>query len=105
MVVHSTAAGREVPLDLFAFYRRRLHLASVNTGIVDAEAGARILGELAPLFERGALAPYAAIERHALPAAAAAYARVAGGFVAPCSLACRVRPWCSRRPRDSSRPS
>lgn len=79
MVVYSTAAGREVPLDLFTLYRRRLQLAGVNTGVLEATDGARILTELAPLFERGALAPHATIERHPLSAPAAAYARVASG--------------------------
>lgn len=79
MVVYSAAAGREVPLDLFDLYRRRLGLAGVNTGVLDATDGARILGELTPLFERGVLAPHPTLECYPLSAAAEAYAKVAGG--------------------------
>jgi NADPH:quinone reductase-like Zn-dependent oxidoreductase len=79
MVVYSAAGGREVPLDLFALYRRRLQLAGVNTAALTAADGARILSALAPLFERGAIRPPGRLERYALSAAARAYARVAGG--------------------------
>jgi NADPH2:quinone reductase len=79
MVVYSAAAGREAPLDLLDLYRRRLQLIGASTGILDAAAGARLLTTLAPLFERGEIAPPRAVERHALSAAASAYARVAAG--------------------------
>ena len=79
MVVYSAAGGREAPLDLFELYRRRLSLLGVNTGILDAAAGARILTSLAPLLERGTVRPRQPIERHPLSAAASAYARVAAG--------------------------
>jgi len=84
MVVFSAAAGRETPLDLFTLYRRRLQLAGVNTGVLTAADGARILTDLAPLFERGAIAPHPNLERHPLSAASTAYARVASG--APAKL-------------------
>jgi NADPH:quinone reductase-like Zn-dependent oxidoreductase len=79
MVVYSAAGGREVPLDLFELYRRRLELVGVNTAALTAVDGARILTTLAPLFERGEIRPSGRLERHPLSAAAAAYARVAGG--------------------------
>src|SRR5690606_26849604 len=79
MVVYSAAARREVQLDLFTLYRRRLQLAGVNTGVLAATDGARILTELTPPFESGVLAPHPAVERHPLSAAASAYALVASG--------------------------
>jgi NADPH2:quinone reductase len=79
MVVYSAAAGREAHLDLLDLYRRRLQLIGASTGILDAAAGARLLTTLAPLFERGEIAPPRAVERHSLSAAASAYARVAAG--------------------------
>ena len=79
MVVYSAAAGRDVQLDLFNLYRRRLGLAGVNTGVLTAADSARILAALAPLFERGEIVPHQTLERHPLSAAASAYARVAGG--------------------------
>jgi NADPH:quinone reductase-like Zn-dependent oxidoreductase len=82
MVVYSAAGGREVPLDLFELYRRRLTLTGVNTGVLDAAAGARILTSLAPLFERGEIRLRQPRERHPLSAAASAYAKVAGGAAA-----------------------
>lgn len=68
-----------MPLDLFELYRRGLQLTGINSVALDAVGGARILTALAPLFERGELAPTQAIERYALSAAATAYARVAAG--------------------------
>lgn len=79
LVVYSAAAGREVSLDVLDLYRRRLQLIGASTGMLDAAAGARLLTTLAPLFERGEIAPPRPVERHLLSAAASAYARVAAG--------------------------
>jgi NADPH2:quinone reductase len=79
MVVYSAAGGREVSLNLFNLYRRRVELIGVDTAIFDAETCARILAEITPLFERGAIAPLPVGERYPLTAAAAAYTRVAAG--------------------------
>ena len=79
MTVYSAASGREVPLDLFELYRRRLQFAGVNTGILDTAACARILTDLAPLFEAGHVRQRQPLEQHKLSAAASAYARVASG--------------------------
>jgi NADPH2:quinone reductase len=79
MVVYSAAGGREVPLDLFELYRRRLRLVGVNTAALSAADGARILGSLAPMIERGAVRLAGPVERHPLSGAAAAYAQVAAG--------------------------
>ncbi len=79
LCVYSAAAGREVSLDLFDFYRRRLRLLGINTGVLTVAGGARILDQLRPLFESGQLRPHPAIERFPLERAAEAYGRVAGG--------------------------
>ena len=79
MVVYSAAGGREVPLDLFELYRRRWQFAGVNTGILDSADCARILTDLAPLFETGQVRQRQPLEQHKLSAAASAYARVGGG--------------------------
>ncbi len=79
LAVYAAVAGREVTLDLLAFYRRRLQLLGVNTGAIDAVRGAHILAELAPLFDEGTLRPLPLTERYPLSQAAEAYGRVAGG--------------------------
>lgn len=79
LVVYSAAAGRDVTVDLFDLYRRRLQLVGVNTGVIDAARGARILRELTPLFESGALRPPRIAARYPLSQAASAYAAVAHG--------------------------
>ncbi len=79
LCVYSAAAGREVSLDLFDFYRRRLVLLGINTAILTVEAGASILDQLRPLFESGRLRPHPRLERHPLQDAARAYQQVARG--------------------------
>lgn len=79
MAIYSAAGGREVPLDIFTLYRRRLQLLGVNTAAVDATAGARILDQLAPLFRSGAMQPLPVLAREPLSNAASAYTRVAHG--------------------------
>lgn len=79
MVVYSAMGGAEVPLDLLTFYRRRLALYGLNTGVLDSVACARILRKLTPLFESGAIRPPAITERFPLERAAEAYDRVAKG--------------------------
>jgi NADPH:quinone reductase len=79
LAIYSAAAGREVTLDLFTLYRRRLQLVGINTAGMSAAEGARILTELRPLFESKALRPHPALERYPLSEAAQAYARVAQG--------------------------
>jgi NADPH2:quinone reductase len=79
LVVYSAAGGREITLDLLTFYHRRLRLLSVDTVAEDAVRCARILTELTPLFESGALRPLPILERYPLSDAARAYARVAAG--------------------------
>jgi NADPH2:quinone reductase len=79
MVIYSAAGGREVALDLFELYRRRWQFAGVNTGILDTVDCARILTDLAPLFETGQVRQRQPLEQHRLSAAASAYGRVASG--------------------------
>ncbi|HZJ52868.1 MAG TPA: zinc-binding dehydrogenase, partial [Myxococcaceae bacterium] len=63
----------------FDFYRRRLALLGINTAILTATDGARILDQLRPLFESGRVRPHPSIESYPLPDAARAYAAVAAG--------------------------
>jgi NADPH:quinone reductase-like Zn-dependent oxidoreductase len=79
LCVYSAAAGREVPLDLFEFYRRRLVLLGINTVALTVEDGARILDQLRPLFESGQLRPHPLLEPYPLEDAAKAYQQVARG--------------------------
>lgn len=79
MVIYAAASGREVTLELRTFFRRHLTLYGLNTAIIDAVQGARILRHLAPLFDAGVLLPPAVAERYPLSQAPYAYERVAGG--------------------------
>ena len=79
LCVYSAAAGREVQLDLFDLYRRRLRLLGINTVAVTAEDGARILDEVRRLFEAGRLRPLPLLEPYPLDQAAKGYEQVARG--------------------------
>jgi NADPH:quinone reductase-like Zn-dependent oxidoreductase len=79
LCVYSAAGGREVPLDLFDLYRRRLRIHGIDTVALTAEDGARVLDQLRPLFESGRLRPHPVIEPHPLADAARAYEQVARG--------------------------
>ncbi|MGI4787575.1 MAG: zinc-binding dehydrogenase [Janthinobacterium lividum] len=79
MVVLSAIGGREVPLDLLTFYRRRLTLVGLNTVDTDIVQGARIMDQLTPLFESGVIAPPKIAARYPLSQAAEAYGRLAEG--------------------------
>jgi len=79
LCVYSSAAGREVPLDLFDLYRRRLRILGINSVALTAQDGARILDQLRPLFESGRLRPHPVLELHPLEDAARAYEQVARG--------------------------
>ncbi|HEY1906751.1 MAG TPA: zinc-binding alcohol dehydrogenase family protein [Myxococcaceae bacterium] len=79
LCVYSAAAGREVSLDLFDLYRRRLSLFGINTVVLAAEEGARILDHLRPLFEAGQLRPHPRLELYSLDQAAKAYEQVSRG--------------------------
>ena len=68
--------GREIKLDLFPFYRKRLEIIGINTIEIDAVAGARILSRLAPWFDDGTLTPPVVAERYPLEKAVTAYERV-----------------------------
>ena len=78
MVIYSAAfGGREAPVDLFAFYRKRQQLLGLDTVAIDAVQAAKILSQLAPLFESGELTKPLIAERYPLADAAQAYERVA----------------------------
>jgi NADPH2:quinone reductase len=78
-VVYSVAGGREITLDLLAFYRRLQTLSGVNTRGLDVTTCASILTELAPLFESGVVRPLAIGSEYSLDDAAIAYRHVASG--------------------------
>ncbi len=92
LCVYSAAAGREVPLDLFDLYRRRLRLLGINTAVLTVTDGARILDQVRPLFESGQLHPHPLLELHPLEEAAAAYAQVARGSASKLVLVSRAAP-------------
>jgi NADPH:quinone reductase-like Zn-dependent oxidoreductase len=73
--------GRDVPLDLLAFYRQNLTLHGLNTAVSTVVHGAATLTQLAPLFASGALTPPRIAARYPLSQAAEAYQRVASGKV------------------------
>jgi NADPH:quinone reductase len=78
MVIYGAAfGGREAPVDLFAFYRKRHQLLGLDTVAIDAVQAAKILSQLAPLFESGELTKPLIAERYPLADAAQAYERVA----------------------------
>ncbi|HEY2555104.1 MAG TPA: zinc-binding alcohol dehydrogenase family protein [Candidatus Cybelea sp.] len=79
MVIYSVLGGRETPLDLFAFYRRRLRLYGLDTASFDLHEIARLYGKFGPLFESGAIDPPAIAARIALSNAREAYERVNRG--------------------------
>ena len=81
MVCFSAMGGREVPLDLLAFYRNNLTLHGLNTAVSTVVRGAQLLNQLAPLFASGAIPPPRIAARYPLSQAAEAYQRVAGGKI------------------------
>jgi NADPH:quinone reductase-like Zn-dependent oxidoreductase len=81
MVCFSAMDGRDVPLDLVAFYRNNLTLHGLNTAVSTVVRDATMLNQLAPLFASGALTPPRLAARYPLPQAAEAYQRVASGKV------------------------
>lgn len=81
MVCFSAMGGREVPLDLVAFYRKNLTLHGLNTAVSNVVRGAQMLNQLAPLFAAGAISPPHIAARYPLSQAAEAYQRVASGKV------------------------
>jgi NADPH:quinone reductase-like Zn-dependent oxidoreductase len=81
MVVFSAAGGREVQLDLFMLYRRRLQLLGLDTAQLALAQIAKLYEKFGPLFESRALTPPAIVARFPLSAAREAYERVAGGVL------------------------
>lgn len=81
MVVFSAAAGREVQLDLFMLYRRRLQLFGLDTAQLDLAQIAQLYAKFGPLFESRVLTPPQVAARFPLTAAREAYERVAGGVL------------------------
>lgn len=91
LCVYSASAGREVTLDLFDLYRRRLRLLGINTVALTVEDGARMLDQLRPLFESGRVHPHPQLEPLPLEDAARAYEQVARGSASKVVLVPRSR--------------
>jgi NADPH:quinone reductase len=72
---------REVPFDIFAFYRGRHRYVGVDTLALDSGECAAILDSLKPGFEGGKLRPFPVLDgyRYPLEDAAAAYKAVLSG--------------------------
>jgi NADPH:quinone reductase-like Zn-dependent oxidoreductase len=81
MVVFSAAGGREVQLDLFMLYRRRLQLFGLDTAQLSLAQIAQLYRKFGPLFEARVLAPPMVAARFPLAAAREAYERIAGGVL------------------------
>ncbi len=79
MVIFSARAGRDVELNLFEFYRRRLTLYGLDTAALGLDQIAGIYEPLALLFESGAVRAPKIAASFPLSAAREAYERVEGG--------------------------
>lgn len=79
MVVFSAAGGKEVTLDLFTFYRKRLTFYGLDSAALSLARVAELLERINPHVESGALQPPSIGERYTLERAPEAYARVSGG--------------------------
>ncbi len=75
MAVYSAVAGRDVTLDLFMFYRKRIQMFGIDTSVANAVDCAGIFTKLKPLFESGDIRPLPVFERYPLSQAARAYER------------------------------
>ncbi len=79
MVIFSAIAGKDVTLDLFAFYRKRLTFYGLDTGKLSLEEVADVLTRANPVIESGGFVPPTIAERYPLERAPEAYARVHSG--------------------------
>lgn len=79
LVAYAGVPGAEVAFDVLSFYRRRLTFRGLDTRLVDAVSGARLLERMKPLFEAGAIRAQPGIRSFPLSEARAAYALVAAG--------------------------
>ncbi len=79
MVVFSAAAGKEVTLDLFTFYRKRLTFYGLDSAGLSLEKIGALLERIDPYLESRALTPPPIAARFPLERASEAYVRVSGG--------------------------
>jgi NADPH:quinone reductase-like Zn-dependent oxidoreductase len=79
LAVIAATGGRRASVDVLDFYRRGLRLAGVNSLGHDALAAARVLEQVAPGFEAGALAAPRAGRAFYLERAREGYEAVAAG--------------------------
>lgn len=79
MIVFSARAGRNVDLDLFSFYRRRLQFFGLDTASFPLREVARIYQRFGPFFESKSVKPAPIAARFPLLNAREAYERVESG--------------------------
>jgi NADPH:quinone reductase len=79
LVIFSAAGGREVTLDLFGFYRKRLTFYGLDSAALSMQETGAILKRVSPYIESGALVPPPIAEIYPLEQAAEAYGRVQAG--------------------------
>ncbi|HEY1978049.1 MAG TPA: zinc-binding alcohol dehydrogenase family protein [Candidatus Baltobacteraceae bacterium] len=79
MVIFSAAGGKDVALDLFAFYRKRLTFYGLDSAALSLEKVGALLDRINPYLESRALQPPPVAERYPLESAPEAFARVSGG--------------------------
>lgn len=89
LAVIAATDGRHATVDVLDFYRRELRLVGVNSVRHDAHAAARVLDQVGPGFESGALAPPRVGQAFYLERAQDAYEAVAAGGVGRVALV----PW------------
>jgi len=79
MTIFSARSGKEVQLDLFAFYRRRLRLFGLDTAALSLDAVVGLFAKFGPLFESQSVKPPRIAARYPLAAVAEAYESVERG--------------------------
>ncbi len=79
MIVFSARGGSSVQVDLFAFYRRQLRLAGLDTAALSLDEIALIYERFSPYFESKAVKPSAIAARFPLAGVRDAYERVERG--------------------------
>jgi NADPH:quinone reductase len=79
MVIFTARSGKDVKLDLFAFYRRQLRFFGLDTATFSLDEIVRLYGKFAPLFEARSVKPTPIAARLPLSRAHEAYERVDRG--------------------------
>lgn len=79
MVIFSAAAGKDVTLDLFTFYRKHMTFYGLDSAALPLAKTGALLERINPYLESQAIAPPPIVERFPLTRAPEAYARVGSG--------------------------